>query len=273
MNLLIFTPTYAGYEMRPEVGEAIRAQLNGGTWSIGYENPWPAPDGRNVTAQYTRAWQMALESGAEALLTVEHDIRIPARAIERLVETAADVVYGVYLFRTWPAVNAWRYENAMNLGMSLTNYPRELQRMRQAGVGLVSGIGLGCTLIRRHVLEQIPPRQDGNGGACDIPFAEDCLRKGLRSAARFDVLCSHWTGKRWVTPFERDLMKRYRILETVNAVANGQFMRLKAGQTVDLTDEEAAHLIPVGYVVLLEEPAAPAEDITAKRKRRTKSDA
>lgn len=282
MKLLIFTPTYEDYTMRPEVEQAIRAQLNGGAWVVGRENPWPVPDMRNVTAQYQAAWRMVIEDGYEALLTVEHDIRIPPQAIERLMATAADVVYGVYLFRTWPALNAWRYENQTNLGMSLSNYPRELERMRQAGAGLVSGIGMGCTLIRRHVIEQIPLHDNPDGGACDIPFAEDCLRKGLRAVARFDVLCSHWTGKRWVTPFERDLMKKYLILETVNATANGRFMRLHKGLMIDLTDEEAADLLPVGYVRLVEDAAPGVEEATRpateeataapqRRKKKTKS--
>lgn len=246
-RVLIFTPIIDG--LMPEVEAAVKAQQADRDWILGRENPYPTPDNRNVTAQYLKAFELARAGGYDALLTVEHDIRIPAGAIERLMSTDADVVYGVYQFRTWPALNAWQYINNKNLGMPLGNYPHILQQAIDRQQMKVSGVGWGCTLIRRKVFEAITPRDDTGGSyACDIPFAEDCLRAGFEQVARFDVICSHWNGRQWLTPFEKENMKPYLVLETVNANANGKFMRLKKGASIELTDEQAADLMRVGYV-------------------------
>jgi hypothetical protein len=120
---------------------------------------------------------------------------LPPHAIDTLWNDGADVVYGTYMFRHgWPlVVNALQYINGRNIGQSLTLHPDEHQQAKQAGRWRVSGVGLGCTLIRRSVLEQIDFEPDNDGQACDMPFARACVKAGIEQYARFDVACGHAT--------------------------------------------------------------------------------
>jgi len=43
-----------------------------------------------------------LDQGFDALLTIEHDMVIPPDALLKLLDTKADVVYGLYVFRSQP---------------------------------------------------------------------------------------------------------------------------------------------------------------------------
>lgn len=286
MNVLIFTPTWkeadGSLAIHPECMESIRANrksFSGMTdWVIGLENPYPYPDARNVVAQYQRAQAEFLAGAWDALLTVEHDNVLPdAGSLQRMVDTEGDVVYAPYMLRhnAW-VISTWQYCGDRNLGMSLTHYPDELERYRKAGVGRVSGVGHGCTLFRRNVLEAIPFRSDmGGTQSPDVPFAEDALRAGFVSMGRFDVPVAHWdNGERlevwWVKP-----AMKYRAVETVNAMVDGVFMRLVAGESYDLTHQQAADLTRAGYVEMLSvtETATmpPAENAMAKGTKRRKA--
>lgn len=255
MNVLIFTPTYEGYAMRAETERSIRAQCEPGVvWEISTFNPHQAPDLRNVYEQYRRGRELALAGGYEALLTVEHDMVLPDGALRRLMETPAGVVYGAYILRHGARVsNLWRYEGDVNLGQSLTLYPAELARLRDAQAPVrVSGVGFGCTLIRREVLERLEFRPDDNGGAPDVPFARDCLAAGVVAMGRLDVGCDHFDGDVRIGADE-DMMKAAEVLALKNVtVQNGEdSVRLVAGQRYSLRSDVAGELVRAGYVQMV----------------------
>jgi hypothetical protein len=293
MKLMIFTPTWIKPDgedaMHPECRRSIEAQkINGKiTWVIGRDNPFGRQDSRNVPHQYKQAQAQFLAGDYDALLTVEHDNVLPdAGAAQRLIDTPADVVYGVYMLRHGMHVlNAWRHDSEINLGMSLSNYPDELAKARAAGVWRVSGVGNGCTLIRRNVLKQIKFRDGGDGQqwAPDMPFAEDALRAGIVSMARFDVQVGHVDGSRVIWPYEFVEQALYIARETVNAIdGDNKFRALREGEPIRLTINQALPLVAAGYLRVPDsvahvftapaeaEPieAAPAE--TPKRKRKGK---
>ena len=82
--------------------------------------------------------------------------------------------------------------NPRNEGESLSVWPEKLARARRAGAVICSGAGLGCTLIRRRVLEAIPFRLvDGDGGHCDTYFNRDVLWGGFSQWADMTVRCGH----------------------------------------------------------------------------------
>jgi hypothetical protein len=147
-------------------------------------------------------------------------------------------------------INAFRYENDVNLGMSLSRYPAELAAARRAGVARVSGVGPGCTLFRRHVLEKIAFREgDAMNVAPDIPFAEDALRAGFVSMARFDVEVVHMDGDQALTPYQASERAMYIARETVNAIdGEGRFTRLVEGEVIKLTVAQAKPLVAAGYL-------------------------
>ena len=262
MRLLVFTPTYDYPDgtpaMAPECGAAIQSQQVNATWDwqIGRHNPFPGVDHRNVTAQYQEAQRMVLAEGYDALLTVEHDNVLPdSDAIQRLLDTPGDVVYAPYVLRHGVAVlSTWQYSGDRNLGESLTLHPAELAKARAAIVWRICGVGHGCTLFHRHVLEAIqfrsgPDRQY----APDIPFAQDALKLGLISMGRFDVPVLHRQNGDWLHPFQSIGLKRYYCRVTVNALAEGQMFRLVQGEYIEMTPSQAYDLARAGFITIPDE--------------------
>lgn len=189
-NVLVFTPTW-GDRLAAETVDSVTAlEFSGAfTHEIGRHNPFPDGDWRNVTAQYIQAREQFLARDYDALLTVEHDMVVPPHALQTLWDCDADVAYGVY-----------------RLGMGLTLNARGLDgHLCRDHVGVermdALGVGLGCTLIRRSVLERIAFRPDAHTGTCDEPFAADCIAMGVRQIACFDVACGHLRGDLILLPY------------------------------------------------------------------------
>ena len=203
IRLFVFTPTF-GPGPRPETVASVAAQIVSGEirHEVSWHNPFPTGprDYRNILAQYQRGREMALDGGYDGLVTVEHDMRLPETAIQRLWDTPAPVVYATYLLRHEQVLNQRLWTDSPRLGRSLSSYPAELRRLRKAGFARVGGIGFGCTLIRREVLLALPFRDDYRC-ACDIPFAVDCIRSGYLAMGRLDTICDHYHEGVWLTPF------------------------------------------------------------------------
>ena len=242
--------------MREECRASIEAQQIAGSFDyrIGLHNPYPIGDQHNVLAQYQSIQAEFLAGPWDALLTVEHDNRLPdANALQRLWDTPGDIIYGPYLLRhVLPTLSAWQYIGGRNIGSPLTEYPGELAQARAAGIWRVSGVGMGCTLFHRRVLQACFFRADnGLWFAPDIPIAEDAQRAGFESYANFSVLVDHYHAGEWLTPFKRTAMIEYVALETVRVMTHaGRGLQLVAGRPIELTAAEAAELQSVGYVHL-----------------------
>lgn len=213
------------------------------------DNPLPGRRMENVVAQYQKAWQMALDGGYDALLTVEHDMVLPSNAGQKLWDTDAPVVYGIYMLRHGiPTLNAWQYINNRSLGMSLSLYPDEVRKGRQQGCLQVCGVGWGCTLIRREVLERIPVRAT-SGDAGDMAFATDCVRGGIKQIARFDVPCEHIMPDGTVLhPYRGGIVARVLALQTLNARVGRESVPMKKGRYYSVPPEDARELARAGYV-------------------------
>lgn len=258
MRLLIYTPTYALEDgrlaMARECGESIREQRIDGTitWHVGTHNPFPGYDHRNVLAQYQAAQAMALDLGYDALLTVEHDNRLPdPQAVQRMLETPADVVYAPYMLRHgFNVLNVWRYEEEQPIGDPLSLWPEELAQARAAVTWRVCGAGMGCTLFHREVLENIPFRRGmARQYAPDLPFVEDAWEAGVLSMARMDVPVLHRDGDRWIDPFGPAERWEYRSEVTLRALMrDGEAVDLVAGREIALPGMYAYDLVRVGLV-------------------------
>lgn len=213
MKLLIFTPTWEtpdGLAMRPECENTVFMQTIDGTFDhhIGRVNPFQIGDHRNVLAQYQIIQREFLRGDWDALLTLEHDHLLPdTDAVQRLIDTNGAVVYAPYVLRTSRVLNLWQYLPGGKLGASLSGYPRELAQARSERVWRVAGVGFGCTLIKREVLEMIALRETNPRDPCpDQAFAKDCARLGFISLARLDVPVAHFDSAsgEWLMPFEDD---------------------------------------------------------------------
>lgn len=268
-QVLVVTPTWVQEDgalaMRPECAESVAKQVFDGTFEhrITTDNPHPLGH-RNVYHQYLRIRDLFLAGAWDALLMVEHDNRLPdAGALQRMYDTEADVVYAPYILRHGiRLLSTWQYLGAgySNLGASLTNYEGELARAKAAGVWRVSGVGFGCTLVRRGVIEQVPFREwtPHTLTAPDMPFAQDCLRAGLLQVGRFDVPVDHWDCGEWIGPYMTVTNREYIALVTVNAYAGEpqQWIAMEEGKRYALPLDMAYDLARCGYIKEVSKPDA-----------------
>lgn len=294
MKVLAFTPTFGDALMGETVESVASQRWSGGTLhhEISRHNPHTGADSwRNVQAQFVRGREMFLAGDYDAMWLVEHDMQVPPDALAKMAVTDAPVVYGVYLFRHKSyTVSAFRYDNDRNVGMSLMQYPQELRQAKAAGQYRVSGVGFGCTLIHRPVLERIEMRGgiDGNRYP-DLSFAHDCLREGFVQIARFDVPCLHYCPEMdmWLHPYNHAVgeLVKVEVLQTVNVNAAGQTVRLIAGEEAELPTETARDAERAGFVRIIasaaeikaqaqaDEPADKVTKRTPTKRRRTKAKA
>lgn len=149
-----------------------------------------------IAAQYNEARRLVLDGGYDALLTVECDMLPPPNTIRRLRNCLADIAYGLYILRRSPW--EWNAYSVME-GMAAWPLSRVPERAAQewGEVVDVDGIGLGCTLIQRKVLEAIRFRADGlihadgNRSYCDWYLAQDALAAGFTQRCDTSVVCGH----------------------------------------------------------------------------------
>jgi hypothetical protein len=256
MSVLVYIPTYAD-AMQPETLQSVKAQDYGQmTIEVGRHNPYLNDKSANILAQQERARAMTLDGGFDALVFVEHDMQVPAHGIRTLYETDAPVVYGVYLFRhNQYMLSAFRYDNDRNIGMSLMQYPAELEQARRAKEWQVSGVGFGCTLVRRDVLERIPFRLTESDPYADMVFARDCLHAGVKQIARFDVPCLHYDPEvmRWLD-VGRDMLgtlAKVKALQNVNVAPRGVLHRLEIGNEYELPSSDVYDYKRAGFVEVI----------------------
>lgn len=212
MDVLVFCPVY---RLEPETVKAIFALEWDGPISYLFQRDNPVTDAeispavedqhirarikgvRNHYHQYQRGREAFLNGSYDAMLVIESDIIPPPDALKRLAALDADVAYGVYVFRRNQVINIFeRYpQPARNPGESLSLHPQKLQKALRDGVVECSGAGLGCVLIRRHVLERFPFRilsEDMNPQVhCDTWFTADVYSAGLTMKADMTVVCGH----------------------------------------------------------------------------------
>lgn len=274
-NVLVFTPTYSDL-LRSETIQSVAGQDFAGTFTHEISRHNPTVDaGLNVWAQYRRGRDLTLDSGYDAMLTVEHDMWLPPDALQRLYETDAPVVYGVYLFRhkTY-MINAYRYENDRNIGMSLMQYPQELGLAREAKAWKVSGVAFGCTLIRRQVLEEYAFDVNPRHRYPDMDFAKWCVRNNVLQMARLDVECMHYCPEddRWLEIGRHELgqLVTVKALQNVKARVVDRIVRLEAGNEYELPVGSVHDLQRAGFVELVEVPQEKPEVIAKAKAKRGK---
>ena len=198
-DVMVFCPVY---RLEPETVAAIFALEWDGpiTYHFQRDNPLQCDTERetgirNHHHQYRRGREMFLRGDYDAMLVIESDIIPPPDTLERLAAIDADVAYGAYVFRVSPVVNIFEryYEGAANIGESLTVRGKWPWALKQ-GVVDCSGAGLGCVLIKRHVLEAVEFRVSDLPTArvhCDSWFTEDVYSAGYSMKADARLHCGH----------------------------------------------------------------------------------
>jgi len=145
----------------------------------------------NILRKYSDARRAMLCGDYDALMTIESDMIVPRDALKRLVAMDTDVAYGLYVWRLgYPWWNAYTQLSAEK-GMTLSVQP-ELAKKLWGQVIEVKGVGNGCTLIRRHVMEALEFKWSlGEFGCCDWHLAMDCQELGFIQKCDLGLICGH----------------------------------------------------------------------------------
>ena len=152
----------------------------------------------DITRKYNDARRMTLDGGYDALLTIEADMIVPEITLQRLALAPADVVYGLYVGRhsrhPWLAFQELGGLDGRYTGASFSKNP-EICVQAWGNVVESKGVGMGCTFIRRNVLEQIEFRcAPDQKVANDWMFALDVDAMGFSQAHDCGVVCGHIDG-------------------------------------------------------------------------------
>lgn len=144
-----------------------------------------SPHMSNLTAKLNHARSLFLQGNYDAMFVVESDMVVPPHALLRLTRVKADVAYGVYCTRRadyrWLAYAALGDRNGEG----------PVVKAEWGKVVETRGVGFGCTLIQRRVLEAFEFREGQNGEGADWNLAKDLEANGYRQAHDFGVLCGH----------------------------------------------------------------------------------
>lgn len=146
----------------------------------------------DLCAKHNQARDMALDGGYDALFFVEADMVIPPDALRKLVALDVPVAYSLYVSRhpkhEWLALTRLMPTEHEYV----SDDPDYAKHWFGDGTQAVEtcGAGMGCTLIRRDVLERLAFRLDG-GNADDWTFALDCVAYGIPQFTHTGVVCGH----------------------------------------------------------------------------------
>jgi len=154
-------------------------------WLQWRDNPHTDPRA-NVTGAYNAARAVCLAGAYDALLTIENDIIPPHDTLARLIFADADIAYGLYCYRQpghlWNA-----YFDGQSLCLNL-----ERARIAWGRHVHVQGYGLGCALIRRHVLADIEFRFEPDQVLhCDSYFCDAAHLAGFSQVCDLGLHCGH----------------------------------------------------------------------------------
>lgn len=215
MRILIFCPMYSGkLAIRRATVESIFAL----DWDhrcdvvFGREDKQPAQQAmdENITQKYNDARTMAINGDYDAMLTVEADMVIPAITLQRLTRVSADVVYGLYVSR-----HSKKWLVFDELTEAAGSYACDTEGFAKDAWGKVVesvGVGLGCTLIYKRALLDIPFRLDGFM-SCDWYFSLDCIEQGFTQKHDLGVVCGHIDNNEILYPSLDPGLVRYEPLE------------------------------------------------------------
>lgn len=153
-------------------------------------------DKAELCRKHNEARRLTLDGGYDALLHVDADMVIPPDALERLFNVDADVVYGLYVSRQTPS--RWLCFTDIQ-DADVLSKDKRLAKKLWGQVVPSFGAGMGCTLIRRNVLDRLAFRTDGNTGS-DWWFAVDANNYEFSQAHHLGCMCGHIDGDKVYWP-------------------------------------------------------------------------
>jgi hypothetical protein len=235
-----------------EVGRQVKTEIRYYPTPAGSREYWM----EDIRQKHVRMRQETLDEGFDYLFFVEADMIIPPDALRRLLEVKKDVAYGLYVSRRtgmwlcFPEINGFR-GTALNANL-------EHAQAQWGRIVKSEGVGFGCTLVTRKVLEQVDFRRDNEKFADDWQFAIDVKAAGFESVHRLDVVCGHivksglsiWPDPYQIPPvrYEGEIVKTEK--RKMAIASDGRYRVLRPILRPDET------IVPVGSIVEFEEEQA-----------------
>jgi hypothetical protein len=230
MKILCFTPLHPEYGIKEQSLDSIMALEHDNVLDrhfAGNDHPYDKPF-EDVLHQHNKARKMLLDGDYDALLSVEADMIIPSDTVGRLIECNADIAYGLYIWRT-KRFRRWSAYKTITLwgGESVSlNHDGEDAREAWGNIIDVEGLGMGCTLIHRAVMEKVefrlhdgrpdwiaseygeqfktlgidPYRERKGMVADDWLLAMDAKHHGFTQRNNCNVVCGHIDGNIVIWP-------------------------------------------------------------------------
>lgn len=174
-------------------------------WAFGFRKLQPADmrvvaiAGRPYDQARNMICQATLDLGADFCFMLDSDVIPPPDAIPRLMNRNVPVISGVYHRRSPPHGLPVMQKN----GQFMQNYPAD-------AIIEVDTVGAGCLLIRRDLLEAMPPQDPqlgkhwfswkvdrqhllppGEGMSEDFTFNLACRKMGVKTLVDTSIQCEH----------------------------------------------------------------------------------
>jgi hypothetical protein len=195
---------------------------------------------RNMTAK------VAVDNNADYLMFIDDDILIQLDALDRLINTNADIAAGWTIIRGYPFKNMsfeWVPDtNKTNL--------RNWDGLETTGIIEVDAVGFSCVLIKCELLKQIDPPYFVTGpfNTEDIYFCIKAREKfpDTRIVVDLDVKTSHCIGNEYIDPINRWPYKEY-----LEEICPDLLERKEPIQTIQLIEKKEDN--PLTYENVLKE--------------------
>ena len=113
----------------------------------------------NLLVKHKQMRQRVLDEGFDALLCIESDMIVPPNVVTKLAALDADVGYAFFCSRHSGMLLCFEHIGEWS-GRALNANPARARKV-WGSVLPTEGAGFGCTLVRRHVFEQVDFRLDG----------------------------------------------------------------------------------------------------------------
>ena len=146
-----------------------------------------------------------LEHKYDYLLFLDSDVIVPKDTIEQLLALESDIASGLYLSRQQIAPGKFDVIPTVYVAHGKDSV-KTLSQEQVLGKGAFDILicGLGCCLIKRHVLFAISFTQynsDSSTGSEDVAFCLDAKKNKFSMKATSNVLCDH-VGKQQTLTFK-----------------------------------------------------------------------
>ena len=148
-----------------------------------------------VTRKYAEARDMFLAGDWTHFVAAEYDMVIPPDGLERLLALDTDIAYSLYVFRHGLREGRYLWSAATTLEeRRIETLSKDTATARAAWGSVIEtkGVGLGFTVIKRHVIASLTFR-NWKGVSCDWALAVDAQARGYKQLCDTSVSCGHTT--------------------------------------------------------------------------------